>query len=710
MAADCASLAADYDWAGSEFGPQEQWAPAVGTVLRILLEAAVPMAYCHGTGHEIVYNDAFADILGSAHPSAWGERATVVLPEIWPRPGLAEVLDNVFSGGSPLHDGGDLLGLDRRPHPPRDGVHLGGSYSAVRDSDGSIVGVLVVAVETTSAVRRIEAVTDLVTALAVAVTVDDVAMTALQHAVITLGCERASVCLGDGEKGGWRLATWRGTELWDETAARLPLIWSDVQAAVGSPGTPGPPSGSPEAAVARTGRRLISESHGQVILPMSGGVAGSIGYLRMQRQLSEAQMVVLEASALLISDAMARALDRESRNGAAELLQRTLLPQVLPSARGVILAGRYLPVTTVSAAGGDFYDSFTLPDGRLVLAVGDVTGRGVDAVRVMGQVRAGLRGAVLSGSDPKTVFTALDELVRSLEVGRPAMASHGQSALPGGATGFAGELFVTALIGILDPTSGELLLASAGHVPPAVVRRRAAHSGPGSPWRIAELAQVEPGPPLGIDGDRPILRLFLDEGDAVVAFTDGLLEPRQRSVEQGLDLLLGALASMASTEPRSICQHLVDELVGQEGPDDDVALLVLLRDSAVHHADSVLVPPQAGAVRGARRWVRGKLEAWGLGEDITAAAVMGVSELVTNVVLHAGTPAIVSLELARRLLVTVEDTGERGAPRRRTSHSPADSWGRGLALVEAISDAMGHDRSGDGSTVWFEIELDHPAL
>jgi anti-sigma regulatory factor (Ser/Thr protein kinase) len=92
-------------------------------------------------------------------------------------------------------------------------------------------------------------------------------------------------------------------------------------------------------------------------------------------------------------------------------------------------------------------------------------------------------------------------------------------------------------------------------------------------------------------------------------------------------------------------------------------------------------------------------------DEIVTAAVICVSELVTNVVQHAGTSARVTLELAYRLLVTVEDTGTWSAPRDGRG-DPSASQGRGLALVAGVSDAMGHARGVDGSTVWFEIGLD----
>lgn len=655
------------------------------------------MAYCHGAGYAMVYNDRFADMLGPKHPRAWGQRVAVVVPESWSRPGLAEVFDTVFAGGPSVHDEGEMLGLNQRRLVGPEGAYFVRSFSAVRDSDGSVLGVLVVAVEITAAVRRVEAVSDLATALGSAVTVDDVAKVALQHAVSSLGCEAASVCLGGGEQGGWRVARWRGTEVWDETAGRLPLIWSGFREGVTAP----------EVAVAETGQRFVAEDGGELILPIGRpDVEGSIGYLGMRREFPDAQMVVLEACAQLVADAMVRARLYEAQRGTSELLQRTLLPQVLPSVPGVTLAARYQPVTTGTAAGGDFYDAFTLPDGRLAVTIGDVMGRGVAAATVMGQVRSGLRGAALTNSDPNAIFTALDELVISLDLSWPAAAAYGQGSAYAGIAGFGGELFVTALLGVFDPATGELLLASAGHVAPAVVRRQVASSAQADPGRSAEFAKVEPGPPLGIPGNRPVLRLVLEEGDALVAFTGGLLERHERSLTQGQTTLLRILSTMASTDPRSICQHLVDELIGRDGLEDDCALLALFRDSRAHHMASVLVPPHAGAVRWARRWVRSQLESWGLDEEIVAAAVIGVSELVTNVVLHAGTPARVSMELADRLVVTVEDTGGRGAPQSQTSEDRSVSRGRGLALVAAISDAMGHERGVGGSTVWFEIVLD----
>jgi hypothetical protein len=146
-AASCATLAAEYDWSDSDFGPHDQWDPAVAAVVRTLLEAKAPMAYCHGARYAMVYNDRFADLLGARHPRSWAQRSALVMPELWSRPGYAEAVDNVFAGGPSFHDNGEMLDVRGREVSHPDWAYLARSYSAVRDSTGSVLGILVVVVE-----------------------------------------------------------------------------------------------------------------------------------------------------------------------------------------------------------------------------------------------------------------------------------------------------------------------------------------------------------------------------------------------------------------------------------------------------------------------------------------------------------------------------------------------------------------------------------
>ena len=605
------TLAAEYAWSASEFGPQDQWDPAVEAVVRALLEATAPMAYCHGAGYAMVYNDRFADLLGARHPHAWGQRAALVMPEIWSRLGYAEAVDNVFAGGPSFHDDGEMLDLRGRGQSRPDWAFLARSYSAVRDSDGSVVGVLIVVVE-------------------------------ISPVLVLLGGA------GQVDQGG---AKWHGIELWDETVARQPLIWSGFRAGARPPDTP----------VFEADQRFVAEGEGPRNLPINGpDIEGSIGYLGVPRHLPDVQMVTL------------------ATHGQND--------------------------TTGETPSGEFYDVFGMPDGRIAVTIGDVIGAGMASAAVTSQIKVGLRATALTSSDPNVIFAALDELVSHLDRSRLAVQGHDQGSAEAEDVGLDGELFVTALLGVFDPASDDLLLASAGHLPPAVVRAQTATEVRATSGRRVEYATLEPGPPLGITGTRPVMQIVLLEGDALVAFTDGLLERHEKTLAQGQSTLLQTLRTMSATAARSISQHVVDTLVGDQGLEQDCALLVVVRDSRAHQVASVLVPPHTIAVRGARRWTRTQLESWGVDEQSIGTAVMCVSELVTNVVEHAGTPARVTMELAGRLLVTVEDTGMWSAPRTgREDHTA--SQGRGLALVAAVSDAMGHARGVDGSTVWFEIDV-----
>ena len=364
-----------------------------------------------------------------------------------------------------------------------------------------------------------------------------------------------------------------------------------------------------------------------------------------------------------------------------------------------------------TATGGDFYDGFSLPDGRITVAIGEVMG--CDVMPPRSKSRSG----PVCGGPPWPTPTPTPSSPRSTGwsaawvCNRPAAAADGQDYAYACDAGLGDELFVTALLGVFDPATGELCLASAGQLPPAVVRHQnaagtaaSAQSAPGA-WPSSPRSRS--GARSGSRGSARSCGSPSRRATPWSRSPTGCWNATKGSLTQGGTTLLRTLSTMASTAPRSISQHVVDELIGGQGLEHEGALLVVVRDSQVHHMASVLVSPQASAVGGARRWVRGQLESWGLDEEVEAAAVMGVSELVTNVVLHAGTPARVSMELADRLLVTVEDTGTRGAPQPQTACGPALPRGAGdLLWSAAYSDAMGLSSGVRGSTVWFEIVRD----
>lgn len=684
----CGDLARECDWSQTDLGPRASWPGAVEAAVRLLLESPVPMCYCHGERFAMVYNEGAAAMLGDRHPKSWAQPVADVLPEVWDHPRVGPTLQTVLRTGEPHFEDGSVPPADgdlvARVVP--DGPYFVRGYSPVRDDDGRILGLLVVAVEDAAGVSRLRTVASLASALASAVSVDDVVKAALRHALHEIGVDEVTVCLPDRRTSGWRTTARRRTDVVSKDEERLPLIWS-------------PTDEETEARlvqVAETGGAGVAgEQQTPVVLPLGvAGVRGSVAYDLAGAPAPGVQAAMLTTCTELVAEALARARLYDTERNTADLLQRTLLPQLLPHRAGVSLAVRYQPVTTGTAAGGDFYDVFEVPDGRLAIVIGDVVGRGVAAATVMGQVRAAVRGAALAEPEPERVFHSLDRLVGTLdEMSSLRLGSYSQRVDDPLSLGVNGELFVTMLYCLLDPASGRVTMASAGHFPPVLIRQGAG----------AEFAELPVGPPLGLPGDRPLAFDELGERDGLLAFTDGLLERRDRTLAEGEAELLKTLSATESMEPRSICQQAIDQMVGTHQLEDDCALLALVRTNAVHHTASVVVPPLASAVRRTRTWVEEQLGSWEVDSEAVWVAVMGVSELVTNVLLHAATEARVTLDLSpERLLVTVADTGTRGTPA-HTNGEVTATRGRGLGLVAAIANSCGFERNVSGSTVWFEV-------
>lgn len=666
--------------------------------MSLLLESPVPMCYSHGARFAMVYNDALAQLLGHRHPQSWAQPMAQVVPEVWHRPRVGPAFEEALRTGVSFVEDETVMALDRWEAQGRDEhAYFVRAGSAVRDPNGTILGVLAVAAEATDGVTRLRAVADLASGLASAVSVDDVVKVALRHALRELDVEVVTVCLPERRASGWRTTTRRSSDVLSADEERLPLIWTTV------------PADSEDAVVrvAASGKTIIGEAGMEtaVVLPLGADeVVGAIGFELSDGLPSGLHVAVLTTCTELVGETLGRARLYDAERRTADLLQRTLLPQLLPHKAGVSIAARYQPVTTGMAAGGDFYDVFEVADGRLAIVIGDVVGRGVAAATVMGQVRAGVRGAALAGPSPGRVFDSLDHLVANLDRDSALrLGSNAQRAGDPWSAGVGGELFVTMLYCLLDPGTGQVVLASAGHLPPVLMRSATGAETSEKTGRTVEFADLDVGPPLGLPGERPVRTSELGEGDALLAFTDGLLKFRDRSLVEGESRLLDVLAATGSYEPRTICQLALDNMVGTSELEDDCALLALVRTTARHRTASAVVPPMAAAVGRTRTWVEQHLDGWNVDPDATWVAVMGVSELVTNVVLHAATDAQVTLDLSpERLLVTVSDTGTRGTPMRMAGEVTA-TRGRGLGLVAQIAHSCGAERNVSGSTVWFEV-------
>jgi len=686
-------LAAHRDWTTTPLGAREKWPARLDAAWAMVVESPVPMALLCGDHLTLLYNDAFGTLLGPRHPDAFAQPAADVVPDLWGDALVGRRFESVMTQGvSFLEDGAEFAVPGTDGAQPQQAFFLR-SASPVVDDDGAVLAVLHMAIETTSAVGRARAVARLATSLSVAVTVDDVCKVVLRQAVAAFDALSTTICLPSPGASGWRMARRHRIEELSPDEERLPLIWSEV----------GDDLADIVNSVMSTDRPYVSANGETVALSFSAGaMPAALVVMRESTSVPRDVLAVVAPFRDLVGEALSRAVVYDAERTTAELLQRTLLPPSLPQVDEIAIAARYEPVSEGTVAGGDFYDSFFLSDGRLALVIGDVVGRGVMAATVMGQVRAAIRGAALSDPSPRSVMQALDRVVSDLNELWPASMPLGTSrARPG--LSFGGELFVTMLFGAITPATGELVLASAGHPMPALLSGRASRAD-GLPR--GRLLALSVGPPLGIEGERPVHRLQLEVGDMLMAFTDGLLERRGEGLDAGERRLLSVLNRIPPGSPRSVAQHVIDAMVESAGQEDDCAVLAVGRSPEGHRRAAVVVPPMPESVRAAREWARGELSSWAVAEGDQHTVVTGISELITNAVLHAGTESHLALDLDNGLLtVTVADSGNRGEPL-LTGADPMAVRGRGLSLVRAISDSFGAHRTSAGTTVWFEVMVE----
>ncbi len=230
----------------------------------------------------------------------------------------------------------------------------------------------------------------------------------------------------------------------------------------------------------------------------------------------------------------------------AQALQRAVLPDSLPRIPGLDLAARYLPSTVGLEVGGDWYDVFALGDGRVGLAVGDVVGHNVAAASVMGQVRNLLRGYAVDKGDPAAVLAATDAAMGLL--------------LP--------DALATAVYAVLDPASGELSYASAGHPPPVSVTP------------AGEVSYLDDGPDamLGLGAGFTTRYRRLVPGSTLLLYTDGLIEDRRRDLGEGLARLADVMRGGAFRTAERTCVAVRTFMVGTEPRADDLCMIAVRLD------------------------------------------------------------------------------------------------------------------------------------
>lgn len=300
-----------------------------------------------------------------------------------------------------------------------------------------------------------------------------------------------------------------------------------------------------EAYMRRMGYRSL------LVVPLISVNQGVIGALQLIR--TDPEQPNYDESALRFAQDVGRqcanAIDKsrlyEQTLRIATLYQQAALPAWLPEREGVTFDAIYEPSSQELLVGGDWYDAFDLPDGRIAITVGDVLGHGLDAAIWMSRLRNGLRAALFAQSDP----------VRALEIGETLLRAEVR------------EEFVTALVALVDPVHQTLSCASAGHPGPLL-------------WQGGDEI-VDPikerGVPLGLRELGPISStqiVSLRQGSFLTFFTDGLLE-WNHNIDEAWSQLEQALRRPEVRESEHPARSIRDAVIRGPRHEDDVAILTM---------------------------------------------------------------------------------------------------------------------------------------
>ncbi|MEZ0166534.1 SpoIIE family protein phosphatase [Kineococcus sp. LSe6-4] len=653
------------DWSATALGALEGWPRALRRALELALETRFAILICWGPDLEMVYNQAYADMIGDKHPAALGRPVSEVFAEAWDD--LAPLFAQARTGEAVSFEDMPLV-MDRHGHPEE--TYFTFSYSPVRDDDGEIAGVMDIAAETTRQVqdhRRLELLTrlgDLASELQPPAELARKALDVLSTAPVdlpdvdlqlpggdtrlppppaalqprqvlvqeagagdgaghlawvripaalggdspgvlavrlndqvpldadyrdfvrlvaaTVGDALSAAASYEAERRRADLQQWQAQRLAGlvAVAQALPTVETedDVlkilgRGAAGLLGADGIVLGLLEEGTLRVrgderdpavsalgaalrGTPVVSDD-GVTAWPLWVGdrVIGALGLSwRRPRDLSAEDTDLVTALAASTAQALDRARATQAERTAAaavrtmaETLQRSLLTSA-PQPEHLETAVRYLPAAEHAQVGGDWHDAFLTAAGAACLVIGDVTGHDQDAAAAMGQVRNLLRGIGYSLEvSPAAALSALDRAMRDLGVGALA----------------------TGILATVEPLEGSatwrLRWSNAGHMPPLVV----------NPDGTAELLRTAPDLLLGLEAGfvRADHVHGLAPGATVLLYTDGLVERRGASLDEGLTWLAETAGGLSGLGPEELCDRVLELVAGHA--EDDVAVLAV---------------------------------------------------------------------------------------------------------------------------------------
>jgi PAS domain S-box-containing protein len=451
------------------------------------------------------------------------------------------------------------------------------SWAPVRSPDGEVVGVLAFVVETTDRRRaeqallrrelsdreRWQALAELAGVMAEASTVEGLAAGFAGRAAAAAGAGFANLALLTAD--GRRLRLHHQASL-DENVARR---WQDVSLEEPVPlvdavrrrepvfiHSPKDNAERYPMLAADTDRAGLAATASIPLLDGRGTALGAVGFAWSEPQSFPVEVrAALDTVAQLTSQSLERARLHEAEHEIAGELQRRLLPAGLTAPQGTALSARYRAGHARLDVGGDWYEVVARPDGQAVIAIGDVVGHGPRAAAAMGQIRSALTATASTAGGPAELLGRLEEFA-----GRTPDARYS-----------------TVWVAFLDPRDGDLRYACAGHLPPVLL-------APDGSAGLLEQGRSYPlwaaGPKSDRTEPRQEGRATVPAGGRLLLYTDGLIERRDTSLDDGFARLLKAVQDHRSRAIESFCDALLDQLLPQASGDDDAALLCIQRTEA----------------------------------------------------------------------------------------------------------------------------------
>ncbi|WP_328540262.1 ATP-binding SpoIIE family protein phosphatase [Streptomyces sp. NBC_00344] len=404
------------------------------------------------------------------------------------------------------------------------------------------------------------------------------------------------------------------------------------------------------------------------------------------------EQALLAQAARLIAHWMERTSTDEAELALSRGLRRSM-GRAGTSFAGMSMAARYMPAAGGLVVGGDWFDGIELPNGRLALVIGDVQGHDVHAAGLMAQLRTAVHAYAAEGHRPDAVLSRASRFLAALDDDR----------------------FATCIYIETDPSTSVMRVARAGH-PHPVLRM---------PDGTCVIKHVPGGLPLGLapqEDDYPVSELELQEGEILLLCTDGLIETGGHDMYSGWTRVRDALSPGPGWDLEGMADRLIQAVSGSpaEGDrgrpapvnEDDIALLLLRRETGTPAPDVperrlvlTIEQDRAMGVSEVRTELKLLLHDWASPDQIDTATLLA-SELLGNVLVHtdhaAAFTATITGELGNRVLrVEVTDRGDE-LPHQRAPGELASS-GRGLVLLDILSDQWSVRPEPEGKTVWFSI-------